>query len=143
MTTFICRVDDQKISDHRRAQIAAAIAKLDGNLAQISVDKWHESASDRQRGYWFGVIVPAFIEHCGYEGPDSKEACHHDLLFHLMPDLRQYRKNPFTGEQEQRRVSWKELDKNQATKLIDRAFHFAAVDHGLYIQSPSEYMRGR
>jgi len=138
--TFFAKVDNRVISDIKRLQISQAIEKFNDCWVEITVKKHLGKVRDRQRGYWFGVIVTAIIDYSGYDGAHAKENCHDDLLFHLMPELRHERVNFLTGEVREKRVSWTELDTNETTILIERAWQFAASECGLIIQSPKEFL---
>lgn len=138
MPTFIGKVSNKRIPDAVRLQIGNALAKLEGHDAIITIERFHGKHSDKQRRYWWAVIVTAFVAHCGYEGPDAKENCHADLMARLWP-LRE-RTNRVTGEVEKVRESLTNLDKAQMGTLIEAAWQFAAVDYGLVIPSPREFL---
>lgn len=137
---WYCKVENEKIQDAKRLAISEFIKTLDGGWAEVSIKKYLGKASDRQRRYWFGVVIPCVIDHCGYDGISAKDDCHDDLMYKLMPELRKKRKTLAGGEIDAR-VSWTELDREQTTLLIERAFHFAATELGLVIPSPAEYLQ--
>lgn len=137
MPIFIGRVQNKHLPDAVRLQIARALEKLDGVDAIVSVERFHGKHSDQQRRYWFAVIVPSFIAHCGYDGPSAKEDCHSDLMARLWP-LRE-RANPLTGEIEKTRESLRNLDTAQMATLIESAWKFAAENYAMVIPSPREF----
>jgi hypothetical protein len=77
----------------------------DGTAFDVSIVHRQRTKSDPQRKYYFGVVLPAFMEHLGYE-KDESDLFHRQLkivYFRIKPDKKGiYRKVPsvFSNESE-------------------------------------------
>ena len=131
------RVHSGKLPRATSLQVQAFMSGLPDCEIELQIKRLPQ-ASDPQRKYWFGVIIPAVMSHCGYP-PTEKEAAHADLLLHLMPEYQQERINRIQGSVEPVRVSWTDLSRHEASELIERAFVWASTTLGLVIPSPEEH----
>ena len=136
---FLATIKNGSLPDIVGAQISTLLGTLEGHTVEIRILKYFGKATDRQRKYWFGVVIPAFIVECGYEEPGAKDRCHNDLVYELMPEFRKTRVSPITGIVEVIRASWRDFDTAQSTILIERAFVFASTQYSIAIPSPGEY----
>lgn len=138
---IVTRATGKTIPRFASLQIGEALQEFDGKRITIEI-KSTNKASDPQRGYWFGVIVKYVMDYCGYE-QHEKDDCHAHLMLKLMPELCTDLVNKITGEviENGKRPSWTDLERKDATEIIERAFRFCAVELGLRIPSPDEYQR--
>lgn len=133
--TKVTKVTDGSIPRAVFVQVQSWIAQQKNEQrVVIEVKRWHERHSDRQRGYWFGVIVPAFMDCCGY----SKDSAHDALMWHLWPEGRKDEIR-LDGTMHSVRGSLTDVDGPTMAELIERAFQFAVKEYGLLIPSPGEW----
>ena len=117
MKTFSFQVGDNgKLTDVSRQIMANIIATLPGKRIKISVSEWKESSSDRQRRYYFKVIVEGFIDYFANrpENPmifDKKTM--HDQLMRAVGGFSNPYVNGFTGEPDAGRISYNDLSTAQ------------------------------
>jgi hypothetical protein len=113
-----------------RVVFEQALARFpDGPVTlKISVGKRQRSLS--QNRYWWKVVVPLFMEHCGYD----KQPMHDALALHLIPheviDIK-------TGELHIVPGHTSQLNVAEFNDLIERAQRLGA-EMGIYIPDPNE-----
>jgi hypothetical protein len=68
------------------------------NLHEISIKRRVRHGTKEQRGYYFAVIVPAFVKACAEQGESVTEDEAHEAFKHLFLRHTKQLKNPVTGE---------------------------------------------
>jgi len=106
----------------------------DGTAFDVEIVNRQRTKSDPQRKYYFGVVLPAFMEHLGYE-KDESDLFHRQLkikYFQIKPDAKGiYRKVPSVFSNESKIVI------AEKTKFIEWVVRKAAQE-GVYIADPNE-----
>ena len=97
--------------------------------------------SDNQRGYYWGVVLPAIQEHFKKEGNFIAEKELHEAIKDAIEDqegLKMEKVNPITGEIYQARLTISNAaNKTDVAKYIDAVIRFAA-SYGINIPSAPE-----
>ena len=105
----------------------------DGTAFDLEIVNRQRTKSDPQRKYYFGVVLPAFMEHLGYE-KDEQDLFHRQLkikYFQINPDAKGiYRKVPSVFSNES------EIVIAEKTKFIEWVVRKAAQE-GVYIADPN------
>lgn len=91
--------------------------------------------SDAQNRFWHGIVIPAFVEHCGYEFPEMKDALALELLPKEVIDIK-------TGEVRIVPGHTSDLNTKEFKDLIERAQRLGA-GMGVVIPDPGEEVTGR
>ncbi len=60
-----------------RVAFAKAFLRKDGTKMVVTVKQWVKGRSNQSNRYWFGVVVPLFMESIGLR---DKAECHHIIL---------------------------------------------------------------
>lgn len=90
--------------------------------------------SDAQNRFWHGIVIPAFVEHCGYEFAEMKDALALELLPKEVVDMK-------TGEVRIVPGHTSELNTKEFNDLIERAQRLGA-EMGIVIPDPGEDVTG-
>lgn len=106
----------------------------DGTRFDVEIVRRQKTRSDPLRAYYFGVVLPLFMEHLGYE-KDEQELFHRQLkivYFGIKPDQKGiYRKVPLVFGNEST------LPVADKVKFCDWVVRKAAKE-GVYIPDPNE-----
>ncbi len=97
--------------------------------------------SCEQRGYYWGVVIPAIQEHFKGEGNFMKETELHEAIIHCIKDeegLTSEKVNPINGEVYQSMITISNAgNKSEIVKYIDAVIRWAA-GYGIDIPTPPE-----
>lgn len=140
--TFTAPIVAGAIRPQDRTAIAAYVKATfaDGEEVDVTVGPHEVPHTDRQRAYWFAVIVP-YAQH-GFADAGtrlSKDDAHDFLCWHLMPDER--RTIRWGQHEAVMRASFSAASKERVTRLIDEAIQFIAENFFIACPDPSEYQR--
>lgn len=106
----------------------------DGTPFDVEIVHRQRTKSDPQRKYYFGVVLPAFMEHLGYE-KDEADLFHRQLkikYFQIKPDKKGiYRKVPTVFSNKS------EIVVSEKSKFVEWVIRKAAKE-GVYIPDPKE-----
>jgi hypothetical protein len=138
MKSFSFQVgDDGKLTDGSRRIMANVIASMPGKRIKIAVSEWKESSSDKQRKYYFSVIVPAFIEHFAKQGKVFDKDQMHDSMMRAVGGFSNPYVNPFNGEPDAGRLSYNDLTTAQCEGYHTLCLKWGA-ENGFQIPMPNE-----
>lgn len=138
MRNFSFQVQDNgRITDDSRQVMANVIAGMAGKRIKIGVSEWKESSSDKQRKYYFSVIVPAYIVYFGARGKFFDKDQMHDSLMRSVGGFSNPYVNPFTGEPDAGRLSYNDLTTAQCEGYHTLCRQWAA-EHDFQIPEPNE-----
>lgn len=105
----------------------------DGTPFEVSITHRQRTKSDPLRKYYFGVVLPLFMEHLGYE-KDEQDDFHRQLkivYFRIKPDKKGiYRKVPSVFSNES------EIPISDKSKFVEWVVRKAAQE-GVYIPDPN------
>ena len=105
----------------------------DGTAFDVEIVRRQKTKSDPLRCYYFGVVLPAFMEHLGYE-KEEYEIFHRQLkivYFQIKPDSKGiYRKVPSVFSNESN------ITNADKSKYVDWVIRKAAQE-GVYIPDPN------
>lgn len=115
MTKLFCKIgDDGKLPIGTKETLARLIPQYAGKPLSIMLEETKDTASDRQRRYYFGVIVPAFQQYFADQGQRYDKDNLHDAMMRNIGGFNNPFVNPFTGEPDDGRKSYNDLTKAQA-----------------------------
>ena len=101
----------------------------DGTIFDVEIVRRQKTKSDPMRKYYFGVVLPAFMEHLGYD-KDEQELFHRQLkivYFQIQPDAKGiYRKVPSVFSDQS------EIVISEKSKFVEWVVRKAAQE-GVYI----------
>jgi len=129
--------DSGRLTDDSRLIMANVIATMAGKRIKIAVSEWKESSSDRQRKYYFSVIVPAFIVYFGSQGKFFDKDQMHDSMMRFIGGFSNPYVNPFTGEPDAGRLSYNDLTTAQCEGYHTLCRQWAAANQ-FDIPEPNE-----
>lgn len=109
----------------------ARLAKLAGKHVTVIVERFVKSKSNPQLAYYYGVAVPLWAEHCGYE----EDEMHVELKKAYLPRRREFAK--LTGELVEDIPSLAELTVEEMSRFLDRVIREAA-HQGIHIPTSEE-----
>lgn len=117
-----------------RVAFDQALRRIGDGPVIVRVSKQRMTRSRTQNNYWWGVVVPAFSEHCGYDA----EEMHEVLKVQLLPQQREWT-DPETGEVTTITFgrSTASLTTKEFSDLVERAQRLGA-SMGIDIPSPGE-----
>lgn len=95
---------------------------------------YRPSRSSAQNRYWHGVVVPAFVDRCGYTFTEAKDALALELIPREVVDVK-------TGEVKTVPGHTSDLNTKEFNELIERAQRLGA-EMGIYIPDPGEDVTG-
>jgi hypothetical protein len=109
------------------------IAALSGKHIKIKIWAAEETPSDKQRKYYFAVIVHKFCQHyAGYSKDDM-----HNSLMRAVGGFNKPFVNALTGEEDEDRLSWNDLSVKQAEGYMTLCRKRAA-EKGFNVPEPHE-----
>ena len=116
-------------------RVAVYLSKFkDGTRFNVEIVKRQKTRSDPLRAYYFGVVLPIFMAHLGYE-KDEQELFHRQLkivYFQIKPDAKGiYRKVPSVFGNEST------LPVADKSKFVDWVVRKAAKE-GVYVPDPNQ-----
>ena len=138
MKMFCTTVVNGKIPKAVSLQIGKHLEGLEDGPVDVIVMRPKKKRTTDQNAYWWGVVIPAVSQHCGYERHEADQV-HEDVVMLLMPELATERVNKITGELTTVRASTSDMDTATFSDLMERAWRWAAVDLGIVIPSPGEF----
>jgi hypothetical protein len=118
-----------------RAHMLKAIQHFKRGTVLFSMKVHRETRSNAQNRFWHGVVVPAFVDHCGYTFAEAKDALALELLPKEVVDVK-------TGEVKTVPGHTSDLNTKEFNELIERAQQLGA-EMGIYIPDPGEDVKGR
>jgi hypothetical protein len=135
---FFAKLENGTISPHKRRQIADFIKRLSAKCDAVSirVEPYKDTASNRQKRYYFGVIIPliqAYFMNMG--SPHSAEEIHFSLKEDVAKLTRYITK--FNGDVVLVVKSLSELSTQEAEDYFEIVRVWAA-EQGIYIPLPNE-----
>ncbi|TGL39666.1 hypothetical protein EHQ53_14180 [Leptospira langatensis] len=104
--------------------------KIGGSQVITKIKELGKKHSDRQRGYWFAVIVPMYMDYTG----QSKDEAHREIMLALRPV-------EFHGKDDRIRVeptSYSGLTTSEAEDLHAEARSWVTEKIGRYVPLPNE-----
>jgi len=132
---FRARTDEHRKLDVRWDLVNAYVARWKpGTYLDVEIKRRQPKRSDPMRCYYFGAVLPPFMEHLGYDR-DEEELFHRQLkivYFKIQPDAKGiYRNVPSVfGNESEIPVS----EKREFTEWVIRK----AAQEGVYIPEPEE-----
>jgi len=100
----------------------------------VTVKVHRETRSSAQNRFYHGVVIPAFVDHCGYTAAEAKDALALELLPREVVDVK-------TGEVKTVPGHTSQLNAKEFNDLIERAQQLGA-EMGIYIPDPGEDVTG-
>lgn len=129
--------DTGRLTDASRQIMANVIATFAGKWIKIRVWEEQESASDKQRKYYFAVIVSKFIQHFAEKNRHFSKDDMHASLMCTIGGFNKPFVNALTGEEQEDRLSWNDLSKKQAEGYFTLCRKDAA-ERGFNCPEPNE-----
>lgn len=132
--------DTGRLTDASRQIMANVIATMAGKRIKIAVSEWKESSSDRQRRYYFKIIVQGFMDYFANrpENPMTFEKkIMHDQLMRAVGGFSNPYVNGFTGEPDAGRMSYNDLTTAQC-EGYHHLCRMEAAKRGFQILEPNE-----
>lgn len=105
---------DGVIPIYGRELCARTIASFAGQHIHITIEAAKEYSSDKQRGYYFDVIVGSYLEHFAKKKKFFTKQQMHDILMRDVGGFGNPYVSPITGEPDSGRLSYNQLTKGQA-----------------------------
>jgi hypothetical protein len=129
------------IPEYARKQCATEIAKRPEKHIKIKIWEAEETPSDRQRKYYFAVVVHKYCQHfinneSGKYSKEEKDAMHNSLM-RTIGGFNKPFVNVITGEEDEGRLSWNDLSKTQAEGYMTLCRKRAA-EKGFNVPEPHE-----
>jgi hypothetical protein len=103
---------DGKPNEQIRNAVRDRFAELDGEPITLEINPCKETTSDKQRRYYFKIVVPAFIKHFAErkESPLRFDTdTMHDQMMRAVGGFSNPYVNAFTGEPDAGRISYNKL----------------------------------
>lgn len=107
-------LDNGKLPESIKVLLAGVFPKYAGKEIRLTITERKASASDKQRKYYFGVIVPAFAGYFLGNGEHYTKDQLHDSMMRSIGGFNNPYVNPFTGAPDDGRVSYNDLTTAQA-----------------------------
>ena len=124
------RIEGGRLKLEGREVFAQTIARFDDGPVTLRVTVGKKTRSLQQNAYWWGVVIPLFMETCGYE----KQEMHDALALHLLPveivDIK-------TGEVRVVPGHTSKLTVQEFNDLIERVQRLGA-EMQIYVPDPNE-----
>lgn len=134
------RIKNGMLSAKTMQMLNEYLAEHEGNHAEITIridNAEKSSASSRQRRYYFGVIVPAYIDYFRGQGQAYDKDQMHDSMMRYVGGFNNPFVNPFTGLPDEGRKSYNDLTMPQAEGYHVLCLKWGA-EHGFQIPMPNE-----
>ena len=134
MTTIFAKLsDDGKLPIGTKEALAVIFPRYSGKEISIAIEERGNKISDKQRKYYFKVIVAGFMEH--FKGHSKDEM--HSALMKSVGGFNNPFVNPFTGEPDESRKSLRDITRSQAEGYFTLCRKRGA-ELGLDIREPNE-----
>lgn len=117
--------------------LTARLKELAGKKCTIKLEEASSSTSDKQRRYYFGVIVEDFIKYFISQHQHFTKEQMHDSMMRSIGGFNKPFVNPFTGEPDDGRISYNDLTTAQAEGYHTLCLKWAA-EKGFQIALPHE-----
>lgn len=117
------------LEDREKAELAKALSQFVEGFVTVRIERHHRKRTDRQNRFWHGVVIPLFVEHCGYTFDEAKAA----LALELIP----VEARKFDGSTAIVPGHTSDLNVAQFNELIKRAQQLGA-EMDIYIPDPNE-----
>jgi len=138
MTTLYMQIlDDGRLPDGIKHSLATLLPSYAGKKINFTIEETKDTASDKQRRYYFGVVVPAYQQYFKEKGQSFDKDNMHDAMMKSIGGFNNPFVNPFTGEPDDGRKSYNDLTKAQAEGYHTLCRKWAA-EHGFDIPEPNE-----
>jgi hypothetical protein len=134
---FSASIDaDSSLRVHQHEKWSGWLSKRKGQRVEVELRDEAAIHSDRQRRYWFGVVVQTvsdiWTREKDRETPFPKEAVHGALVGAFGPE---WTETPFGRE----RASFASMKKDEVRELIDRVAEWLKDRYGSILPSPEEW----
>jgi len=135
-----CQVNWDDTDNYTDANVIPLVAKQQVGLMRyletlrenkdliLAVYPRPESTGRRQRGYWFGVVMPILVMEMGWEEKEIE-----DFL------LAEFSRDHITGKV----IRISGMNKAWMSKFIERVIRWAATENGIYIPSSRKVRPGK
>ena len=138
MERLYCTVTGKGVlPEGMKDSLKGIIPKLAGESISITIKVKGQTPSVKQRKYYFGVVVPAFVEHFAENGDKISKDQAHDSMMRFIGGFGNPYVNPFTGEPDARRMSWNDLTVAQAEGYHTLCRKWAA-ENDFDVKEPNE-----
>lgn len=132
-------------AEHARASMAALVSPFckaqfaNGHAVEIEIRLHEDAKTDRQRGYYHGVVLKTISRHQMPDGTQYdlrtwKEFFRERFLGHKTVTF----KNPITGKKHRRRqrISTEDIGVKKYADLIERVIAYASIELGVIVPIP-------
>lgn len=134
MTTIFCTLGEGgRLPDATKQDLASILPNYAGKEVSISIEERGNKISDKQRRYYFKVIVSGFMSH--FKGYSKDEM--HSALMKTVGGFNNPFVNPFTGGPDESRKSLRDVTRSQAEGYFTLCRKRGA-ELGLNIREPNE-----
>jgi hypothetical protein len=124
------RIRDGRIALDDKPAYETAVRRLrEGDSVVIRIEPAAKQRSIKQNAFWHGTVIPAFVEHCGYEFAEMKRV----LALELIPVT----VHKLDGSTVTVPGHTADLSTTEFNDLIERAQRLGAT-LGIYIPDPGE-----
>lgn len=142
MTTLYMQMPENgKLPDGIRSTLATLLPRYAGKKINITIAETKDTSSDKQRRYYFSVIVPAFQKYFETQGQHYSKDNMHDAMMRSIGGFSNPFVNPFTGLPDDGRLSYNDLTKAQTEGYHTLCLKWGA-EHGFQIPLPNEEQYG-
>jgi hypothetical protein len=129
MITVYCDIMQGKLKTDDKT-LKDLIAMQKNGRYMMTIDAVKERRTIKQLRFWWGVVLVAFMEHCGYdrhEIPQYRKVCHDSLkaLYESPATL----KNLITGKDEPKLWSMSDCSREKLTNFIEWFTRYSAMNH--------------
>ncbi len=69
-----------KFEARDREGLDRALTQFAEGFVTLRIERHHRKRTDRQNRFWHGVVIPLFVEHCGYSFDEAKAALSLELI---------------------------------------------------------------
>lgn len=138
MTTLTFQITSEgRLPDGIRSTLARVIPTYIGKTVELILNEYRPKSSDKQRAYYFSVIIKAFQDYFHKKGTWYDTDDLHDMMMREIGGFKNPYVNPFTGEPDSGRTSYKKLTKPQC-----EGYHILCrqwlAEHGVDCPEPNE-----
>lgn len=127
--------ENGKLPEGVKQNLLTILPLYAGKHLLMTIEEWRDRISDKQRKYYFSVIVDAFLKHFKDSGCNKEEM--HSAMMKTIGGFNTAFVNPLTGEPEDSRKSLNDLTKAQAEGYFTLCRKAAAIK-GFDVPLPNE-----
>lgn len=139
-TLTFCMTEEGKLPIGIKESLARMLPAYAGKKMRMVIEEYKETTSDKQRRYYFGVIVKAYHRHFALQGRHIEERQLHDTMMRHVGGFNNAFVDPFTGCPDSGRLSYNDLTKAQAEGYHTLCRQWAAEANPPFdIPEPHEY----